>query len=158
MANAQTGGFHIVHICCVMNLIMKHDFSKHEFSQQTMEVRFRHWIKSKKVIATSHSSDFFSHNCVIQTRNSDFFSQNCEFISRNSDFINRNSDFTTRNCEFISHNSEEKKSEFWVYISQFWLYNIYIYIFFIQWWKRASIANPTALVLCISTHLSSSQT
>ncbi len=48
MANAQTGGFHIVHICCVMNLIMKHDFSKHEFSQQTMEVRFRHWLKSKK--------------------------------------------------------------------------------------------------------------
>ncbi len=37
MANAQTGGFHIVHICCVMNPIMKHESSKHEFSQQTME-------------------------------------------------------------------------------------------------------------------------
>ncbi len=31
MANAQTGGFHIVHICCVMNPIMKLESSKHEF-------------------------------------------------------------------------------------------------------------------------------
>ncbi len=60
MANAQTGGFHIVHICCVMNPIMKLESSKHEFLQQTMEA----------VSTTEYKN--LKGNCELIPHNSDF--------------------------------------------------------------------------------------
>ncbi len=54
-----------------------------------------------------------------------WLSHKCKLISHNSDII-------TSNCEFISCNSE-KKSELWDKKSQ-------LPLFFIQWWKWASIS------------------
>ncbi len=41
-----------------------------------------HWIKKGNRDFLSHNSDFFSHNCLTQTRNSDLFSLNIASLYR----------------------------------------------------------------------------
>ncbi len=137
-----------------------------------MKYKLAIWRKKKSEMLTQNSDFFLAIPSLLFTFFSDFWvyilklcfffwhyrmknkNGKCDDLSHNSDFFlnyfqnneSYNSDFSC-NCEFIFHSSD--LSEFWVYISQFWL-----------WDKKSNFLShsfdrfkQTSLNLSISCHL-----
>ncbi len=68
------------------------------------------------------------YSCNFLCHNSDFFSSSCKFMSHNSDILSLNSEFTFCNSDLFLRILSLHLAiltffyDFWVYISQFWLF------------------------------------
>ncbi len=135
---------------------------KSEFRDINLQLRVKKsefWDINLQLRVTK--SEFRDINLQLRVKKSEFWDINLQLRVTKSEFRDINSqfwehslfppsklDFRTRNCEFISHSSEKKSHNCEIKIRNYF----FLFLFFIQWRKRASIASKQATHSLVNSH------